>query len=253
MMTWETQQRFLQTDTRFLLFVGSATLLTYYFHALVNTVYEASSERHDWNNRHKRSVLLLTLLTIPLTLLTAWPFRNQFWAMAGAALATFLYSAPNLPFKPFSLLRNIAMGKTIYLALVWTYVTTVMPVLVTQHEMNAAFGWFTLHRFFLILPVCILFDRRDKEEDMAKGVRTLATMTNEKTLRTAYFTGIAISAAAAILYEGTSVAILLIPLLVLLFLYPSRQRERSDVFYFLVLDGLMMLSACLYALIVFVF
>lgn len=173
--------------------------------------------------------------------------------MAGIAIATFLYSAPNIPLKPFASLRKIAFGKTVYLALVWTYVTTFLPLLVSQGEMDEKFWLFALHRFLLIYPICILFDRRDLHDDKEKGVRTLATMNNEQTLKVAYYGSLTLSATCAAAYASSPVNILLIPVLILFFIYPRRGRERSDVFYFLILDGLMMLSACIHALIVFVF
>jgi len=253
-MTWETQQHFLKPDHRFLLFVFSATLFTYFFHALVNTIYSASSERHAWNNRNKKWVAELFVFSGLLTAYAWWPYRQHIWPLLGAGIATFLYSAPNLPIEPFRSMRKIAIGKTIYLAAVWTYVTAFLPMMINPVEMNVSFWYFALHRFFLVFAICILFDRRDVVDDSSKGVRTLATMTNEKVLRIAFITCLFLSFIMAALFSpGRIISYLQIPILITYFLYPAKEKDWSDLFYFLVLDGLMMLSACLLAIAVIFF
>jgi 4-hydroxybenzoate polyprenyltransferase len=253
-MTWETQQHFLQPDHRFLLFVFSATLLTYFFHALVNTIYTASSDRHSWNNQNKNWVVILFLLSGCMTVFSWWPYKQHIWPLLGAAIATFLYSAPNLPLQPFISMRKIAIGKTVYLAAVWTYVTAFLPLLINNAVMSPTFWYYALHRFFLVFAICILFDRRDVTDDQSKGVRTLATMTNEKVLRITYSTCLGLSAVMAAMFSSpVFISYLHIPVFLAAFLYPAKENEWGDIFYFLVLYGLMMLSACIYAIMVLVF
>jgi len=105
----------------------------------------------------------------------------QHWlALCFGVFVTFLYSAPKLPQPFFRNLKRIAVGKTLFLAFVWMYVTTLLPVFVANAPWNGATVLFAASRFFLIYAICVLFDYRDREDDKAEGIRSLITLFNER-------------------------------------------------------------------------
>src|SRR5690606_20360776 len=124
-----------------------------------------------------------------------WLLRAHWLPLSGAALLTFLYSAPKLPQRAFVWLRKIAVGKTLFLTFVWMYVTTLLPALISEVLVTWSTASLALHRFFLIYAICILFDFRDVEADKQQGIRSLITFLPEKQLFRVYYLSLALAAA----------------------------------------------------------
>ena len=153
----------------------------------------------------------------------------------------------------FRFLKQVAVGKTIFLTAVWTYVTAILPVLISEqkhftHEMK----WFAASRFFLIYGICILFDYRDRADDSEEGLRTLINYFDETVVnRLFWFAFIAfVFFSCGLFFSGVSVLnviIIIIPGIILLSLFKLAKKTVSDYLFYLVLDGLMMLSALLMA------
>jgi len=109
---------------------------------------------------------------------------------------------------------------------------------------------FVVSRFFLIYAICILFDRRDRQEDKAKGIRNLITYLNETGIKTLFIFSLlvfAVSTIALSFYQYTTfiILLLLIPGVMTAFLYNYSKKRESDVLYYFSLDGLMALSSAL--------
>src|SRR5205085_12328620 len=156
-------------------FVFSSTITSYSFHYYLTYQSVLPSKRLEWLKKFR--VVHLTLFLLGLAgviifgfkLLPHWP-----WLIL-AAVATFLYSAPKIPHPLFRSLRKIAIGKTIFLAFIWMYVTTMLPVIVAGQSSTAEYWIFAINRFFFIYAICILFDYRDKADDKAAGIKSLVT------------------------------------------------------------------------------
>ena len=101
-------------------------------------------------------------------------------ALAFGAFVTFLYSAPKLPQPIFRSLKTIAIGKTLFLSLVWTYVTAILPVFIDNKSLKGESLFFSISRFGLIYAICIIFDYRDREDDKRDGIRSMITYFGEK-------------------------------------------------------------------------
>jgi 4-hydroxybenzoate polyprenyltransferase len=162
-------------DIYFLLFVFFASICSYSFHWWLTSESVIPSPRIEWVNRNR--ILHLILFFVGLAgaavfflILSA----NWYWLLL-SAIITFLYSAPKIPHPVFRALRKIALGKTIFLALVWTYVTVLLPLLISNRPWQTDFTLFAVSRFFLVYGICILFDYRDREDDKAQGIRSLVT------------------------------------------------------------------------------
>lgn len=231
-------------------FVFFATVCSYSFHWWLTPDIDSPSDRLHWL-RHNRSVHLVFFFAAlagaawyGIRLLDHWP-----WLLL-AAFITFLYSAPKIPHPLFRLLRKVALGKTIFLAFVWMYVTTLLPLQLSDRPWQKDFTLFAGSRFFLIYAICILFDYRDRDYDRSIGIRSLITWLSEKGIQTLFIASLLVFAGLTLLmlscgYSLAVTAMLLAPGLLLALLYRQATRNFSDIVYYLVLDGLMAFSALL--------
>jgi 4-hydroxybenzoate polyprenyltransferase len=150
-------------------------------------------------------------------------------ALAFGAFVTFLYSAPKLSLPFFKNLKKIAIGKTIFLAFVWMYVTTMLPIFLSGKDWQTEFSLFAVSRFFLIYAICILFDYRDREDDKHDGIRSMITYFNEKGINILFFLSMLLFATATIAlsmynYPVYTILILLIPGIATIALYNYAKR-----------------------------
>lgn len=231
-------------------FVFFSTMCSYNFHYYLTTHSVIPSERVKWQLRNRITVLLLFLAGLAGSLVFFIRLR-EFWLwLTPAIIATFLYSAPKIPHPLFHQLRKVAIGKTIFLSFVWMYVTGALPLLVSETPWKEEFTWFAVNRFFFIYCISILFDYRDRADDKASGVRSLITFLNEKQITRLFIFSWIIFAGTTILlsfYSLTTIKLLclLAPGIITAFLYNPARKNFSDLLYFVVLDGLMALSALL--------
>jgi len=237
-------------DWNVLGFVFFATICSYSFHWYLSSDSAPGSSRFLWQQRYQ-SIHIIFLIIGALGAGTFFLLlsKHWFWLML-SAVPTFLYTAPKIPHKYFRLLRKIALGKTIFLAMVWMYVTTVLPVEISGSDRAGDFYLFIVSRFFLIYAICILFDRRDREEDKAKGIRSLITFLEERGIKILFIASLLVFAVATISlwfyqYNMLTIFILLIPGIITAALYNYSWNNLSDILYYFTLDGLMALSSVL--------
>lgn len=233
-------------------FVFASTICSYNFHWWLTPNTGDHSHRLMWGGRHRQLQLVLGLLGLAFSTALGWQLRTHWIPISIAVLLTFLYTAPKLPHPPFVWLRKIAIGKTLFLALVWTYVTSLMPVWMAGRKADLNVWLFVLHRVCFTYASCILFDERDLEADQRAGVRSIITYLSEHNRSNVYYAALIVSAGcAAMLYPfapGPLVAILIIPILALTFLTGTAKRNHSDYLYYFGLDGLIMLGPVLHLL-----
>lgn len=252
LMAYQVAVLFLHSDIPFAFygFIFFSTVCSYNFHWYLTTHSATGSERLQWASKHKSLHLLLSLLGL-FGAIVAFAFIWQYWCWIGiGAFITFLYTAPKIPGKYFAGLKKIALGKTLFLAFAWTYITTVLPLKVAGDPWMAGLGWFTAGRFFLIYGICILFDYRDRDDDKADGIRSMITWFDEKGIDRLFMLSMMLFVCCSLLllktgFTNTGLIIILIPGLILSFLYRYGKRHFSDYLYYFILDGLMMLSAIL--------
>jgi 4-hydroxybenzoate polyprenyltransferase len=234
----------------FLSFIFFATITSYSFHWHLPSPSLLDSPRLKWIKSHRYNHAILFLVGLMgatiffFYLLPYWP-----WLLL-ATVITFFYSAPKIPHRYFRLLRLVAIGKTIFLAGMWMYATTFLPIIISSTSWKNDYTLFILSRFFLIYSICILFDYRDRADDKAAGIRSMITYLNEQginilfTISLAFFTFFTLCL-LHYHYSLRDVILLLIPGLIIGTIYDYAKRNFSDIFYYLVLDGLMVLSALL--------
>lgn len=234
----------------FLLFSIFGTLCSYNFHWFLTPSLYGESKKASWSYRNK--TLHAVLFFGGLVGAAYYGFQLlQYWEwLLATAFITFLYSAPKIPFKSFIWLRKIAIGKTIFLAYSWTHITAFLPIQLAGAPWTNAQLLFVINRFFLIYPICILFDLRDKEEDKREGIRSMITEYSNEGVTVIFWGSLLVflGTTLALYFTGMSlpyVLALFVPGLLLSFLYTYSQRNLSDYYYYFVLDGLMMLSGLL--------
>lgn len=235
-------------NIHFLLFVLFSTICSYSFHWYLSLDSVIPSPRIEWEHRNKGIHLFLFITGLTGSVVFFFYLLPYWKWLSFSALITFLYSAPKIPGKYFRALRRVALGKTIFLALVWTHVTTILPIIVSGQPWKSGFVLFVISRFFLIYAICILFDYRDRSDDKAIGVRSLITYLSEKGITNLFISSLIIFLVSTLLmlycnYSFISVAVLIIPGIITASLYNYARRNFSDVLYYFVLDGLMALSA----------
>jgi len=231
-------------------FVFFATICSYSFHWYLTSHSEIPSDRIVWTNKFRHIHVCLFITGIAGTAFFFFHLLHQWFWLSLSAIITFLYSAPKIPQKHFRALRKIAIGKTIFLAFVWMYATTILPVIISSKPWQPDILFFILSRFFLIYSICILFDYRDRKDDKATGIRSMITYFSEKGINILFTCSLAIFILSSLtfLYYGYSikaVIFLLIPGIITGIFYNYAKQNFSDLFFYLVLDGLMMLSALL--------
>ncbi len=238
-------------DIYFTCFVFFAAICSYSFHwYLTATDMETASPRMLWLGRNRNIHVFFFFTGLAGAALSCF-FLLEYWPLLlGSAFITFLYSAPKIPHPYFRQLRKVALGKTIFLAFVWTHVTTIFPLLISDQPWKPVFTLFVVSRFFLVYAICILFDYRDREYDRKVGIRSLITWLSEGGITTLFVVSLLIFATATVSmclfgYSFSVLSTLLIPGAITAALYNHARKNFSDFLYYFVLDGLMALSALL--------
>jgi 4-hydroxybenzoate polyprenyltransferase len=231
-------------------FAFFASICSYNFHWYLTPRSASPSRRVHWTEYHKRLHLVLYGIGAIGSIIFFFYLTKFILAIGFAALLTFLYSAPKLPQPIFRRLRHIAIGKTFFLTFVWVYVTAVLPLIVAEAPWHSSFYWYIASRFFLIYAVCMIFDYRDREDDRKAGIVSMVTVLSERnfdrlfiiSMILFFFTTVALSAYH---YPAFYIILLLIPGAILAALYRETKRNYSDYLYYVVLDGIVMLSGLL--------
>jgi len=238
-------------NSYFTAFVFFSTVCSYNFHWALTPHSLAPSQRLQWDEKHKSYHLLLSIAGLAGAVFSFFFIKEHWFYISIAAILTFLYSAPKISFSPFQWLKRIAIGKTIFLAMAWTYVTAVLPILIEGSNGTLEKDiFFCAGQFFFIYSICILFDFRDREDDRSEGIRSMITFFNERGIDILFGISITVFFVLSLLLKQTgipwiNIIILLIPALLLISLYKYAKGNFSDYLYYFVLDGLMMFSGLL--------
>jgi 4-hydroxybenzoate polyprenyltransferase len=237
-------------------FVFFGSVCSYNFHwFLTPPNVSHPSRKTKWNINYKTVHLILFIIgLIASGIFTFLLIRHWIWLLLTAFL-TFMYSAPKISFPLFISIRKIAIGKTIFLAFAWTHITALLPLLMQIKVLQPNHIWFVINRFLYLYAICIIFDRRDVVEDRKAGIKSLITYLNEQGIDRLFWGTIAATLATTVwllnYFQLYQVIALLIPLLIVAFLYYPSKKNNSDYLYYFVLDGLMMLSSPLLLLFTF--
>lgn len=238
----------LQLPHSLYLFVFFGSVCSYNFHwYLTPPDVSALSDKLRWNLSNKTLHLLLSATGFAGAAACAFLLvQNWFW-LALTGLLTFLYSAPMIPHPAFMRLRRIAVAKTIYLAMAWTQVTALLPLVISPGPLQPVHTWYLVNRFLFLYAICIVFDRRDVESDRKAGIKSLVTYLSSRGVDRLFWCTLVLFAGTTVILcrwmPVADVVILAFPSLLLAFLHLPAKQSKSDYLYYFLLDGLMALSA----------
>jgi hypothetical protein len=230
-------------------FVFCATLCSYNFHYLLGSAYQQSDFFANAIN-HKLSNLLAMMagLAGALALFTKAAIPGRYLLLS--VLLTAAYSLPLYPLKKLAFIRRAGFIKTLLLAFTWMYVTAWLPLAQMGAGLSVLHILLLCKRFLFMLMLCILFDNRDVSVDKIKGLASLATALSPKQLR--WLVGIVFILLFILnfmlgnygLTVGQVVALQL-SLLSTLLVYFYALKKQGYIFYYFVVDGMMVLMTLL--------
>lgn len=232
--------------------VFAATLLTYNLDAALPFKYRepaGASGRKAWQQQHRPALVALAgaaaLSGAYLLLADGWVhFLPVLLPLAALAIG---YSWPVLPWRGrWRAIREVPLLKVFLIAGVWTAVTVGLPAL-ALHQPLASVGGLASQRFCLVTALAIVFDIRDYGRDRAVGLRTFPVLLGvggAKAVSLVFLAGsLALGLARAapplpvVLASGLAAAVVL-----------AAQETRSDYFFALVTDGVLLVPAVGYLL-----
>lgn len=232
------------------LLVFFATLFVYNFQRIFyksSTVNNISSIRRKWILKNKATIKLLTV--IGFIGVAATFFLNDYmilFYLSPLLILSLLY------FLPFSKLRKNPFFKLLTLAIAWTVVTVLIPILlynsetVTKNNLLLIFS-----RFCFMMAICIPFDIRDLEIDKADSISTLPLLIGENIARWLAL-GFMLAYSFLMIPEYTLGIINLKMFLVLLVsslvsgaMVLMSNSKRSEYYYTAGIDGTMVLQGVL--------
>jgi hypothetical protein len=153
-----------------------------------------------------------------------------------------------LYFVPAVKLRKNPWIKLLTLAIVWTMVTAVLPLLLKQGPFDTYALLHTLVRFWFMIAICIPFDIRDLKIDTADAVSTIPLRVGENRAKWLAF-GCMVVYVLLIILEHLFGMINLKIFIALLFtatlnsmLVLMSSSKRSEYFYIAGIDGTMILQ-----------
>ena len=232
-------------------FIFGCTLVVYNAHFLLRKLEPRVSDRYRWTVEHRTlhvSIFILGVVMSGISIL----FLN--WKILIACLVlgalSFTYTFPLLPFNK-TRLRDFGWIKILTLTLVWTIVTSILPMLFWHHSiMDYPFEIFL--RFMFMFILCIAFDIRDMQTDLKSNIQTLPNLIGLKNsyrvIDASILLFIGLSVVQYVRYPslGRLVGTVIVAVLTKAVIAFTR-KHPSDKNYLGLVDGMMFLYGCVVA------
>lgn len=210
-------------------------------------------KRVQWMSKHQHLCSSFTLIGGLSTLcLSFFLTATAQVVLASLALISIAYSLPLLPFRGERVsLRNIPGLKLILIALVWSLSTTLLPIVNNPASLRASTLWILLtQRTLFFMAIAIPFDVRDIYQDSIYSLKTIAVALGKQ--KSQYVAHLSLAVSSAIWWHLSSYSVgLLIPIIVVWGVAAwciQTADKQKELFYFIVLDGLLFLAPGLLAL-----
>lgn len=229
-------------------FIFFATLCSYNFYWILSRFAFAGNMPVAAFLKKEATGIALFLIS-SIGLVTCLGMSSVQWIhVAIAVLLTVVYSIPLLPFTFLHFTRKAGVLKTVLLAFTWAYVTAFLPLQKDWMLLNSAEVFILTRRFLFMLMLCIIFDNRDEAVDKIRGLHSLATdlKPNQLLMLIAVIfiilfgtnflsVNYGISLAQSIALQTSTIALLVV--------YFFSTRKQGYLFYYFIVDGLMLFSA----------
>lgn len=215
-----------------------STLFIYSIHSLASTNNEHVN-REIWNQTHKQVHYFfsgLSLLGIVFFMLNN---HDLFLLLFPVILMTAYYTFPrlNLPI----LKQRTIYFKTITLAFVWLYATSVLPLLISGEEIcTPRLISFVVLEFSFLYLICFFFEHRDRNTDPQKYFLINPHRYPFAVVFTCAFLFYSAITFASF-YQVSHIYLILKGMLMLFLILTCRKSitTTSDIWFYMILDGLM--------------
>ncbi len=247
-----TNQLSVESAIRFdksLCFVFFSTVFAYSLLKFRNTSDITYTTHHRWaadNSQLSKNILLISLIASGLFF---FQLENKV-KLTVAILAAFtaFYGFIDIPFtQPKRKLRDFGLLKTLFVAVVWS-VTTLMVPLGDAYIENDMMIFLLVRRFLFILALTIPFEIKDMSGDKEHNLKTISLtfgVSNTKLISQGIlFLLMIILTVQYFLFDVSLLNILAInfSLLISIFCIQPIKEETKDWWYYVVLDGMMILQ-----------
>lgn len=233
-----------------LVLVGASTMVFYSTPQVLHGRAAPTTAKLRWSQQNRP--LFLTLVAVATALSITMLLQLQIPGIMGCALVGIVamaYYTPLLRRKGRREgLRGLYGAKVFYIALVWGLVCVGLPALVAYATgllvEEAALVQQSACVFVFVLAITIPFDIRDQQSDRRYGLRTLPVLVGTK--RSCYLGVVLLVLHMALVMASEYGFYIRLPLIVVsalaLLLLATAKAEKPDYFYFLALDGLLILQ-----------
>ncbi len=229
-------------------FIFFATICSYNFYWIISKL--SFANKSDISGLLKKELTgLIVMLIASFGLLYCWYYSFiPVHFVITAIFLTVIYAIPLLPIPFLKFTRKAGVLKTILLAFTWTYVTVIIPIEKDYSLLTNVDLFIISRRFLFMLMLCIIFDNRDKDMDKIRGLHSLATVLKPAVLKMVIYFIFALLFISNFLYANYGISFkqsiaLQVSTLALLIVYFYSTKKRSYLFYYFMVDGLMLFSA----------
>ena len=243
-------------DLRVVALVFFATLALYNLSMVLSNPGKKPSsllKRVQWMSKHQHLCSSFTLIGGLSTLCLSFFLSATAQAvLASLALISIAYSLPLVPFRGERVsLRNIPGLKLILIALVWALSTTLLPIINSTTTLSVATMWMLLtQRILFFMAIAIPFDVRDIYQDSIYSLKTIAVALGKQKSQYVAHLSLALSSATWWYLSDYSTKYVL-PIIVVWGVAAwciQTADKQKELFYFIVLDGLLFLAPALLAI-----
>lgn len=238
-----------------------ASFALYSFHRLYKIDFipeNQLSDRHRWILKHSNIIKIAMSIAVffGMTILPFFDSVDVVWLIP-AAILSIGYTIPLIPTeKKWWRLRDIPLAKPVIIAFCVTYLTLAFPIF-DELGINEIFELYSqqifLERFLFLLAVTIPFEMRDMETDALAHLDTLATKfgfkTSKKIALAAAITWFVILVCRfAFLGQWVKLWPFCLVLILLLLAIQNLHNKRSEFYYVLCFEGMILLYSSSYIL-----
>jgi 4-hydroxybenzoate polyprenyltransferase len=220
----------------YVLFVFLSTFLQYNMQRGYNFLEKhPDNDRNNWLLKNKKTLLItIGLSIIILVLLCRWLSSMSIGIMIAAELISTFYFI-----KPLQL-RKFGFIKPFIISLIWVISCTVVPF-IENNLINSKTIIFCIAQFFFIAALCILFDIKDKKNDLDEGIKTYANSFGTKITKwIAIILTLVYFITMLFVFNSTNFILLnSIFFLIVASLIIITNDSKDSFFYYLFVDGLL--------------
>lgn len=231
-------------------FVFLATLSSYNFHFFLANYFLSTGRQSGSLTPALRFHLFLFALGCFAGLVVLYFHPIRLDLLISGILMTLVYSMPVAFFSNNERLNKWGYVKTILLAVVWSFVTIFFP-LDTAHVADTSTVFFLFfQRLLFLFILCVIFEKKDQLTDSETGIHTIATEMSSKQLDrmvlVVFVSWFLVNHLG--MFVGLSNQFLLtrhILLASVFVVYKLSLQIKNAWFYYLIADGMMILSCLL--------